>query len=86
MNVDADVDVCIKCWWIEYAALDNLIQSIKSPRLADVGGWLTSEARLLCAVDQLARLINWAIFLVQYVNIYQLINWAAIDKWQMTYG
>ena len=41
---------------------------------------------LLCPVDQLVRLVNWATFLVQYVNIYQLINWAAIDKWQMTYS
>jgi len=41
---------------------------------------------LLCPVDQLVRLVNWATFLVQHVNIYHLINWAAIDKWQMTYS
>jgi hypothetical protein len=39
---------------------------------------------LLCPIDQLVRLVNWLTFLVQYVNIYHLINWAAIDKWQMT--
>jgi hypothetical protein len=39
----------------------------------------------LCPVDQLVRLVNWATFLAQYVNIYQLINWSAIDKWKLTY-
>jgi hypothetical protein len=43
-------------------------------------------AELLCPVDQLVQLVNWATFLMQYVNIYHLINWTAIDKWQMTYG
>jgi len=40
---------------------------------------------LLCPVDQLVRLVNWSTFLVHYVNIYQLINWSAIDKWELTY-
>jgi hypothetical protein len=47
------------------------------------GGPIISR-ELLCPVDQLVRLINWATFLAQYVNIYHLTNWAAIDKWQMT--
>jgi hypothetical protein len=40
---------------------------------------------VLCPVDQLVRLVNWATFLVQYINICQLINWSAIDKWKLMY-
>jgi hypothetical protein len=41
---------------------------------------------LLYPIDQLIQLVNWATFWAQYVDIYQLINCATTDKWQMTYG
>jgi hypothetical protein len=57
----------------------------KAGRLG-IANLTASVGDLLCPVDQLVRLVNWATFLVQYVNICHLINWAAIDKWQMTYS
>jgi hypothetical protein len=45
-----------------------------------------SPVQIWCTWNPCAPLINWVTILVQYVNIYQLINWAAIGKWRMTYS
>jgi hypothetical protein len=48
--------------------------------------YLIANGELLCPIYQLVQLINWPIIFPQYVNIYQLINWAATGQWQLING